>query len=74
MSEPRIIRPGDPLYPAIERLNRGIEDALRPHRGKPGVEAAYALAEARRREVEAWYRAKLAREKGGDDGKPDAAA
>jgi hypothetical protein len=52
MSDPIIIRPGHRLYPTIERINRRLEDALRAHRGKPGVEAAIARAEARAREVE----------------------
>ena len=66
MSElPRIRRPGDPLYAELSDLNRRYFAALAPHRGKPGVEAAFAAYERRRAEVENMLRAEAARE-GGD--------
>lgn len=62
---PLIIPVGHSLYPVVERINRRLADAHRAHRDKPGVRAAYALAEARAREVERL----LARE----ESNPDAA-
>jgi hypothetical protein len=53
---PRLIYPGDPLHGAISAINRRFEAAMRPHRGKPEVEAAFARHEARCREVEAQVR------------------